>query len=332
MARGMIDTPEARRMPDLAGIEAAARKLQSLVPATPLLPLMIEGKHVWCKAESQQPVGAFKLRGAWHRLTELTGQERRRGVVAFSSGNHAQGVAWAARELGIEATIVMPSDAPRLKLEATRSMGASIVLYDRMRERREVIAAELAAAREAVVVPSFDDPYIVEGQGSCGIEAAQQMAAEGAGAPDLVIAPCGGGGLASGLALALPEARIAIVEPEGWNDMGESLRSGAIVPVQPDPPPTSCDALQTLRVSELTFGILSDRCAEAFDVSEAEIAEAMRVARSRLNLTLEPGGAVALAALVAGKIAPTANTLVILSGGNVDPEVYEAMTGLSVIA
>jgi threonine dehydratase len=319
-------------MPDLAGIEEADAKLSRLVPPTPLLPLMIGGRRIWCKAESRQPIGAFKLRGAWHRLTELTLAERARGVVAFSSGNHAQGVAWAANELGVEATIVMPSDAPKLKLEATKALGAEIVLYDRMREKREVIAAELAAARGAIVVPSFDDGYIVEGQGSCGLEAARQMAAEGAGPPELVITPCGGGGLASGLALALPQARIAIVEPEGWADMGESLRAGSIVPVQPDPPPTACDALQTLRVSELTFSILKRRKADAFDVTEAETAEAMRVAKSRLNLTLEPGGAVALAAVLAGKIAPAPSTLVILSGGNVDPQVFEAMTGLSVAA
>lgn len=283
--------------------------------------LEIAGRTIWCKTESRQPIGSFKLRGAWHRLTELTDAQRKAGVVAFSSGNHAQGVAWSAARLGIAATIVIPSDAPKLKLEATRALGAELVLYDRMTGDRAAIASSIAQERGAIVVPSFDDPWIIEGQGSAGLEALQQMGRE----PDLVVAPCGGGGLASGLALALPGARIAIAEPEGWDDMKCSLERGQIVPVAPDPPPTSCDALMTLRVSPLTFGVLQSRRAKGATVTETEIVAAMRWAHSELGEVLEPGGAVALAAILSGKLVPAEHTLVILSGGNIDPARFAAM-------
>ena len=315
------------RKPSKAGIIEAHTKVTAVVPPTPLLPLDVCGVRVWCKCESEQPVRAFKLRGAWHRLTALSEEERKRGVVAFSSGNHAQGVAWAAKRLGIAATIVMPSDAPRLKIEGTRTLGAEIILYDRMTESREEIAAQIAAERGSIVVPSFDDPWVIEGQGSAGIEATEQMTALGLEAPDLIVTPCGGGGLAAGLALALPDARIAIAEPEGWDDMGNSLRGGQIVPVGPNPPPTLCDAIQTLRVAPLTFDILKARNAEAASVSEEEIAEAMRLAHRALGLTIEPGGAAALAAVMAGKVVPGERTLVLLSGGNVDPEVFAKLVG-----
>lgn len=308
-------------MPNFEGVVDALVKLRRVVSPTPLLPLDVRGARIWCKAESEQPVGAFKLRGAWHRLTVLSGAERARGVVAFSSGNHAQGVAWAAKKLGISATIVMPSDAPNLKLEATRALGAEIILYDRATESREAIAAALASERGAVLVPSFDDPWIVEGQGTAGLEAAEQFGA----AFDLVITPCGGGGLASGLALAFPDAKIVTVEPEGWDDMARSFSLGHIVPVSADAPTTSCDALMTQRVSPLTFGILQSRGAIGISVSEAEIAAAMRVAYQMLGLTLEPGGAVALAAVLSGKVALGTNTLVLLSGGNADPALFDAM-------
>ncbi len=175
-------------------------------PPTPVFVIEINGIAVAFKAECLQPVGAFKLRGAWHRLTALSDESRARGVVAFSSGNHAQGVAWAAKRLGMPATIVMPADAPRVKLEATMALGAEVVRYDRATESREKIAAHLAHARGATLVPSFDDPWVIEGQGSAGIEAAQQMAAMGLPAPAQVVVPCGGGGLAAGIALALPDA------------------------------------------------------------------------------------------------------------------------------
>lgn len=303
------------RQPTREGVLAAAAKLAGVVAPTPLLPLEIAGRTLWCKAESLQPMGAFKLRGAWHRLTDLDEAERRAGVVAFSSGNHAQGVAWAARRLGIPATIVMPSDAPANKLAGTRALGAEIVLYDRMTESREAIAAGIAGERGGTVVPSFDDPWVIEGQGSAGIEAIAQMDGE----PDRIVTPCGGGGLAAGLTLACPDAAVSIVEPEGWDDMTRSLAGGEIVPVEPGPPYTSCDALQTLRVSPLTFDVLAARGAAGVAVDEHEIAAAIRLAFDSLRLVIEPGGAVALAALLAGKVEPGERTLVILSGGNVDP-------------
>lgn len=311
------------RKPAFSGVEAAFRKVAEVVPPTPLLPLSHGESILWCKCESEQPVRAFKLRGAWHRLTDMTTTERKGGVVAFSSGNHAQGVAWAAARLGMPALIVMPADAPEVKVAGTRALGAEVVTYDRMTESREEIAARIAAERGATLVPSFDDPWVVEGQGSAGLEAAAQLAAQGLGAPDLVVMPCGGGGLAAGLALALPEARIVVVEPEGWDDMGVSLRRGEIVPVAPNPPATSCDAIQTLQVAPITFDILKARGAIGVAVSEEETFAAMRHAKRELGVTIEPGGAVALAALLAGKVAPGERTLVLLSGGNVDAALFD---------
>jgi threonine dehydratase len=306
----------------------ALGKLEKIGLPTPLFQKEIRGVPVWLKAESLQPMGAFKLRGAWHRLTDLSESERAKGVVAFSSGNHAQGVAWAARRLGIVATIVMPADSPLKKLENTRALGADVILYDRMTESREAIAAEIAARRGSVVVPSFDDPWVIEGQGSAGLEAAAQMAALGQCAPSSIVTPCGGGGLASGLALALPGAEVLVAEPEGWDDMTKSLERGVIVPVEANPPPTVCDALQTLKVAELTFGILKGRGARGVAMTEAETGAAMRWAFDTLRLVLEPGGAVALAALLSGKVDPRPGMLCILSGGNVDAAVFKRMTGL----
>ena len=311
-----------QRQPTRAGVRDAAAKLARVVPPTPLYTAEIRGRTVFMKAESLQPMGAFKLRGAWHRLTALDEDQRRRGVVAFSSGNHAQGVAWAAKRLGIAATIVMPADAPRAKREGTLALGAEVVDYDRKTQSREAIAAALAEARGAVLVPSFDDPWIIEGQGSCGVEAAAQMQALGAGAPVQAVVPCGGGGLSAGMALALPDARIIVVEPEGWDDMRRSLEAGWIEPVGDAPPPTACDALQTPRVSPLTFDVLSRRGAEGVAVSEAAIRRAQAWAAERLRLVVEPGGAVALAAVLTGQVTPADGTLVVLSGGNVDLAAY----------
>jgi threonine dehydratase len=311
-----------QRQPTRAGVRDAAAKLARVVQPTPLYTAEIRGRTVFMKAESLQPMGAFKLRGAWHRLTALDEDQRRRGVVAFSSGNHAQGVAWAAKRLGIAATIVMPADAPRAKREGTLALGAEVVDYDRKTQSREAIAAALAEARGAVLVPSFDDPWIIEGQGSCGVEAAAQMQALGAGAPVQAVVPCGGGGLSAGMALALPDARIIVVEPEGWDDMRRSLEAGWIEPVGDAPPPTACDALQTPRVSPLTFDVLSRRGADGLAVSEAAIRRAQAWAAERLRLVVEPGGAVALAAVLTGQVTPADGTLVVLSGGNVDLAAY----------
>lgn len=313
------------RIPTVDGVDKAANAVAATLPPTPLFDIDIGGATIFAKAESLQPIGAFKIRGAWHRLHAMSGEARGRGVVAFSSGNHAQGVAWAARRLAMAATIVMPADAPVAKLAATRRLGAKVILYDRATESREAIAEHLARERGATLVPSFDDPWIIEGQGSAGIEAAAQMAARGIGAPDLVVACCGGGGLAAGLALACPGARIVVVEPEGWDDMTRSLAGGSIVSVADNAPPTACDALQTRRVADVTFDILRARGATGIAVTETETEDAIRFAFARLRLVLEPGGAVALAALLAGKVNATRRTLVILSGGNIDPAQFAAI-------
>ena len=307
------------RRPTPEGVLAAAKRVADHVTRTPLLPLEWGGGRVWIKAECLQQGGSFKLRGAFNRLLQLDEEERSRGVVAFSSGNHAQGVAIAARRLGIAATIVMPSDAPTVKREATLAAGAEIVAYDRMTESREEIGARLAAAKGATLVPSFDDVDVIEGQGSVGVEIAVQLG----GSPDTVLVPCGGGGLSGGIALALPEAEVIAVEPAGWDDMGRSLEAGEPVPVGDDPPPTLCDALQTKLVSPLTLGALRSRGARAVSVSEAEVEAAMAFAARHLRIVAEPGGAVALAALLAGRgEGVTDRTVVVVSGGNVDPLLY----------
>ena len=310
------------RQPTRAGVRDAADKIAAILPPSPLFVQEIKGMAVAFKAECLQPIGAFKLRGAWHRLTALDEAARARGVVAFSSGNHAQGIAWAARRLGMAATIVMPHDAPRAKRDATLALGAEVVGYDRATESREAIAARLAEARGATLVPSFDDPWVIEGQGSTGLEAAAQMVAAGLPAPARLVVPCGGGGLAAGCTLALPGATVTVVEPEGWDDMARSLEAGWIEPVGASPPPTVCDSLQTTRVSPLTFDVLARRGVVGVAVSEVETAAAQAWAASHLRLVVEPGGAVALAAVLAGKVAVGPGTLVILSGGNVDLAAY----------
>ena len=310
------------RQPTRAGVRDAAAKVAAILPQTPLFTREIKGVEVAFKAESLQPTGAFKIRGAWHRLTALDDAAKGRGVVAFSSGNHAQGVAWAARRLGVAATIVMPADAPRAKVKGTLALGAEVVSYDRATESRETIAARLAEARGATLVPSFDDPWIIEGQGSAGVEAAAQMAGLGLGGPTRAVVPCGGGGLSAGIALALKDVGVIAAEPEGWDDMRRSLEASWILPVGDHPPHTECDALQTRQVSPLTFDVLSRCDAHGVAVSEAETAAAQRWAARVLRLVIEPGGAVALAAVLAGKVAVEPGLLVILSGGNVDPAAY----------
>ena len=278
---------------------------------------------MWLKCESLQTGGAFKLRGAANRLLQLSNEERKRGVVAFSSGNHARGVAIAARRLGIHATIVMPADAPGVKVEGTRGEGAEIIFFDRRTERREKIAARIAAESGATVVPSFDDVHIVAGQGTAGLEIVEQLGRS----PARIVIPCGGGGLAAGIALAVPDVEIVIVEPEGWDDMGGSLQLGQIVPVEPDAPSTFCDAIMTPRVSPITFGILSERRAKSAFVSDAQVEDAIRFAWEKHQLVVEPGAAVALAALLAGKLEPLEDTIVVVSGGNIDPSLHARIVG-----
>lgn len=296
----------------------AADRIAGLVERTPLLETRIAGRPVWLKCECLQTGRAFKLRGATNRLLQLSNEERKGGVVAFSSGNHAQGVAIAAKRLGIPAVIVMPSDAPAVKVEATRSHGAEIVFYDRRSGGREALALRLADERGAVVVPSFDDPAVVAGQGTVGLEILEQMPVP----PRRVVVPCGGGGLGAGIALALPDAEIVLVEPEGWDDMKRSLEGGEIVPVAADAPDTLCDALQTPRVSPITFAILRERGAKGLWVSDEEVKTAVRFAWEEHGLVVEPGGAVALAALLAGKVEPVEGTVAVLSGGNIDPALH----------
>lgn len=296
----------------------AAARLAGVATRTPLLPVLGGEGRVWIKAESLQRGGAFKLRGAFNRLAQVPELERSKGVVAFSSGNHARGVALAARLLGMPATIVMPADAPRVKLEGTAALGAAIVRYDRLTESREAIAAALASERGAVLVPSFDDVDVVEGQGTTGLEIAEQLGR----APARVVVPCGGGGLAAGIALALPEAGVIVAEPEGWDDMTRSLALGRIVEVAADAPPTACDALQTRRVADITFAALLAAGARGVVAWEEETRAAMRAAFA-LGLVVEPGGAVALAAWLAGRVPEEeGDTVIVCSGGNVDPAAF----------
>ena len=295
-------------------VVAAAARIRDQVEQTPLVP----SSAGFLKCECLQTGGSFKLRGATNRLLQLSEEQKQRGVVAFSSGNHAQGVAIAARRLGIPATIVMPADAPAVKVEGTKQAGAEIIFYDRLGESREAIAERLAQERALVVVPSFDDVMIVAGQGSIGIEILGQMPVP----PTRIVVPCGGGGLASGIALACPDAEVVAVEPEGWDDMRRSLEAGEIVPVGPNPPPTLCDALQTLRVSPITFGALSSLGVQVAAVSEAQVREAVRWAFGEHGLTVEPGGAVALAAVLSGIVPTDGGTVIVLSGGNVDPALH----------
>lgn len=294
-------------------LEAAA-KVAAILPPTPLLPVEIDGVRCWAKAEMLQPVGAFKIRGAWHRLTALSEEERKRGVVAVSSGNHAQGIAWAARELGISATIVMPRNAPKVKLGATRALGAEVVLYNRPGENRDEVAARLIAESGAMLVHAFGDPWVIEGQGSAGIEAEAQLGRQ----PSRFVAPCGGGGLAAGLALACPDSAIVPVEPEGWDKVGRSLAAGRLEAVDENGPHTICDALQPLATKPLNLAILHGRSEPGVTVTDDEVRAAQRFAFAKLRLVVEPGGAAALAAALAGKVALDENTVIMLTGGNTD--------------
>lgn len=315
--------------PVFADVQSAAERLASHATRTPLLEsaalnARLEGR-VLIKAETLQRVGAFKFRGAYNRLSRLSAQERVGGVVAFSSGNHAQGVALAARLLSMPALIVMPADAPRIKVEATRDYGADIRFYDRATENREAIAADLAAARGAVVVPAFDDPHVIAGQGTVGLEIVEQAAAAGADL-DILLSPVGGGGLLAGVSIVMealsPATRIFGVEPAGFDDTRLSLEAG----VRRGAPPSSrslCDALESPMPGVLTFPILRRTLAGALAVSDSEVADAMRYAFSTLKLVVEPGGAVALAALLSGKVDIAKKTaVIILSGGNVDDALF----------
>ena len=314
----------------LADIQAAAGRIYGHAVQTPLIesPALNDraGVRVLLKAETLQRVGAFKFRGAYNRLVQLSADERARGVVAFSSGNHAQGVALAARLLGIPALIVMPSDAPKVKVVATQGYGAEVRFYDRLTDSREAIAAEIAAERGSIVVPAFDDPHIIAGQGTVGLEMVTQAKAAGA-TLDLVAAPISGGGLLAGLATAIkglsPQTAMVGVEPQGFDDTLKSLQAGERQVFKPTGR-SLCDSLESPFPGELTFPIMQKTVADVAVVSDREITEAMRYAFSTLKLVVEPGGVAALAALLAGKIDLAGKTAVglVLSGGNVDPEQF----------
>ena len=309
--------------PTATGVARAAAKIAELLPPTPLLEAEINGTRDWLKAESLQPIGSFKIRGAWHRLSDLSAVERASGVVGVSSGNHAQGVAWAARRLGIAATIVMPSNAPQVKLDATAALGANVVEYDRAGgEDRDLVAQRLVNQSGAVLVHAFGDPWVIEGQGSTGLEIAAQLAARGLDGPTRIICPCGGGGLTAGLSLACPEAAIVPVEPEGWDDVRISLERGEIVGVADQSVPTACDALQTPATRPINFAVLKGRVPFGLAVTPAEIRAAQRWAFSTLHLVIEPGGAAALAAALAGKVSLDGRTVIVLSGGNTDAAAF----------
>jgi threonine dehydratase len=314
----------------LADIEAAAARIKGVAVETPLLESAVLnerlGFRVLIKPETLQRVGAFKFRGAYNRLVQLTDDEKKRGVVAFSSGNHAQGVALAAKLLGIPALIVMPADAPKVKADATLGYGAEVKFYDRLTESREKIAAAIAAERGSIVVPAFDDPHIIAGQGTAGLELVQQARVRGAELGAVVV-PCSGGGLLAGIATAVkalsPNTAMIGVEPAGYDDTLKSLQAGVRTPMTPTHR-TLCDALETPCPGELTFPILKQTVADVAVVTDAEVAEAMRYAFSVLKLVVEPGGSAGLAALLAGKVNTYgADTVgLVLSGGNVDPEQF----------
>lgn len=310
-------------------IEAAAGRLSGVAVRTPLLSNQqldaASGGRVLVKPECLQVTGSFKIRGAYNFLSQLDPDEARRGVVAFSSGNHAQGVAAAGSMLGISTAIVMPEDAPRAKLENTRRLGGEVITYDRYSGDRETIARGIADERGAVVVPSYDHEFIITGQGTVGLEIAQQCAELGI-EPDQVLVNCGGGGLIAGTATALKAAfaNVAVhpVEPEDFDDTARSLRSGKREHIDSSAR-SICDALQAHSPGEMTFAINRTVLGEGLVVSDAEVRAAMRFAFANLKLVVEPGGAVSLAAVLSGKVdTRDKTTVVVISGGNVDSELF----------
>jgi threonine dehydratase len=319
-------------LPTAADVDAAAQRLAGVALRTPLVasPMLdtLTGARVFLKAEILQRTGSFKFRGAYNKLCSIPPAARAGGVVAFSSGNHAQGVAAAARLLGMPAVIVMPADAPRPKRERTAALGAELVLYDRAREDRQAIARNIAEQRQAALVPPYDDPLVIAGQGTTGREIVEDLAAQGL-VPDVVAVTASGGGLTAGIALAvkarLPQARLYTAEPEGFDDHARSFKSGrrernAVLSG------TICDALMAQSPGELTFEINRTLVGYGVAVSDQEVAAAVAFAFHELKLVVEPGGAVALAALLSGKIDVKGRIAVaVLSGGNVDPELFHRL-------
>jgi threonine dehydratase len=319
-------------LPTAADVETAAERLRGIALRTPLLTSPVldarTGGRVFLKAETLQRTGSFKFRGAYNKISSLPAESRAGGVVAYSSGNHAQGVAAAAKLLDMPAVIVMPSDAPRPKRERTAELGAEVVLYDREREDREAIAREIAARRHATLVPPYDDLLIIAGQGTAGREIVEDLAAAGL-TPDVVAVTASGGGLTAGIALAVkakcPQARIFTAEPQGFDDHARSFKSGRRE-ANASVSGSICDALLARTPGEMTFAINRMLVGEGVSVSDAEVAAAVAFAFRELKLVVEPGGAVALAALLAGKIDVRGKVAVaVLSGGNVDPELFHRL-------
>src|SRR5215831_6310737 len=324
--------PTASALPTAADVDAAAQRLAGVALRTPLITSPVldaaTGAQVFLKAEILQRTGSFKFRGAYNKLSSIPPSERTGGVVAFSSGNHAQGVAAAARLLGMRAVIVMPSDAPRPKRERTAALGAEVVLYDRAKEDRQAIAREIADKRHAALVPPYDDALVIAGQGTAGREIVEDLTTQGLAA-DVVAVTASGGGLTAGIALAvkarMPQARLFTAEPEGFDDHARSFKSGrreksaALTG-------TICDALMAQTPGELTFAINRVLVGAGAAVSDQEVAAAVAFAFRELKLVVEPGGAAALAALLSGKIDVKGKIAVaVLSGGNVDPELFHRL-------
>ena len=313
-------------IPTYESVLAASQRIEGHAFKTPLMRSdtidIMTGKRVWFKAECNQKVGAFKYRGAYNRLSALSAKGRERGVVATSSGNHAQGVSRAANELGIYAVIVMPRDAPKVKVAGVQNDGADIVFYDRLTESREDIADEISRKDGRIYVPSYDDPYIIAGQGTVGLEIAQSEIAF-----DALITCMGGGGLCAGISLVMnrlsPKTKIYGAEPENYNDHQQSYEAGHRIALE-IMLPTLCDALMTPTPGALTWPINSQSLSGVFTVSDTDCLMAMAITKRELGVQLEPGGAVAIAALLQGALSGAAELdtiCIILSGGNVDPDI-----------
>lgn len=317
-------------MTDIAMIDAAAARLRGHARRTPLLssPFLdeIAGRRVLVKAECLQHTGSFKFRGAWSAVSALSPAQRAKGVIAVSSGNHAQGVALAARQHGIPAVIVMPRDAPRVKTRNTRALGAGVVLYDRATEDRDAIGSALAAERGLTLIRPFDEPLVIAGQGTTGLEIAQQAREEGIDRAEVLVC-CGGGGLTAGIALALaargPGLRVRPVEPAGFDDTARSLEAGRRLR-NAAPTGSVCDAIITPEPGMITFPILQRLCGPGLVVTDDEALYAMVLAFSHLRIVLEPGGAVALAAALFRPDALSGPAVIaVASGGNVDAGLFQ---------
>ncbi len=316
-------------LPTFADVKSAAARIKAEAVYTPLLENAAlnarVGGRVFIKPEPLQRTGSFKFRGAYNALSRFSDAQRETGVVAFSSGNHAQGIAEAARLLGMPATIVMPADAPEIKKQGVVARGAQLRLYDREAESREAIAGAISAETGATLIPSYDHPDIIAGQGTCGLEVFETLASQGVAADQLACC-VGGGGLIGGIGLARgalsPETQVIGVEPDGFDDHARSLAAGHRVP-SPRKSGSVCDALLAPEPGELTFALNRHQLARVDVVSDQEALGAVRYAFETLKLVVEPGGAVALAALLSGKLeAANRNTVIVLTGGNVDPAMF----------